>query len=134
LTGKSKTNFCSFLVQFLTKFNQFFLSRWEMNSKNFVWICLVFFELSCWQTNTHTHIHTYTHTHTQHTHIYTYKPRWLHNLLAEVTRWLHNLLAEVINNKTTWVRVKSTGGKTYLRLHHMIDSCFRKIVTACSIF
>jgi hypothetical protein len=61
----------SIFNQIQPNFNQFFLSRWEMHSINFVWICLVFFELFWWQTNTHTNIHTY-------------KPRWLHNLLAEV--------------------------------------------------
>jgi flagellar biosynthesis protein FliQ len=64
----------SIFNQIQPNFNQFFLRRWEMHSKNFVWICLVFLELSCSQTNTHIHTHTYT-----------YKPRWLHNLLAVVT-------------------------------------------------
>ena len=45
--------------QIQPNFNQFFLSRWGTHSKKFVWISLVFFELSCWQTNTHAHIHTY---------------------------------------------------------------------------
>jgi hypothetical protein len=29
---------------------------------------------------------------------------------------------EVINNKTTWVRVKSTGGKTYLSKKYKVSS------------
>jgi hypothetical protein len=67
--------------QIQPNFNQLFLSRWEMHSKNFVWICLVFLELSCSQTNTHTHIHTYTHTHIHtytHTHIHTYTHTHIH--------------------------------------------------------
>jgi hypothetical protein len=65
----------SIFNQIQPSFNQFFLDRWEMHSKNSIWICLVFFELSCSQTNTHTHIHTYTHTHIHtytHTRIHTY--------------------------------------------------------------
>jgi hypothetical protein len=71
LAIRDKANFLNKTRQIQPNFNQFFLSRWEMHSKNFVWICLVFLELSCWQTMRQTHIHTY-------------KPRWLHNLLAEV--------------------------------------------------
>jgi hypothetical protein len=59
----------SIFNQIQPHFNQLFLSRWEMHSKNFVWICLVFLELSCSQTNTHTH---------------TNPDDYIHNLLAEV--------------------------------------------------
>jgi hypothetical protein len=62
--GKARQNLVHFSFnlifnQIQPNFNQLFLSRWEMHSKNFVWMCLVFLELSCSQTNTHTHIHTH---------------------------------------------------------------------------
>jgi hypothetical protein len=92
LTGKSKTKFCSFLVQFLTKFNQILINSSLADGKciqkisyEYVWYFLSYraHRQTHIHTYTHTTIHTYTHTHI-HTHIHTYKPRWLHNLLAEV--------------------------------------------------
>ncbi len=59
--------------------------------------CLLFFELSCSQTNTHTH----THTHIR-THIHTYKPRWLHNLLAEVINSYWMRLSMQYDELSSW--------------------------------
>ena len=38
-------------------------------------------------------------------------------LLIWICTWVE---VEVINNKTTWVRVKSIGGKTYLRKKYKV--------------
>jgi hypothetical protein len=84
LTGKSKTKFCSFLVQCLTKFNQILINSSLADGKciqkisyEYVWYFLSY--LAHRQTHIHTytrtHIHTYTHTHIHtytHTHIHTY--------------------------------------------------------------
>jgi hypothetical protein len=106
-----------------------------MHSKNFVWIYLVFLELSCSQTNTHTHIlhiHTYTHTyiHTYtHTHIHTYKPRWLHNLLAEVTKYMSVLC---IKECSIFIYLPQLLDKTYsIQLHSSTMTTFCCLCSPC---
>jgi hypothetical protein len=90
LTGKSKTKFCSFLVQCLTKFNQILINSSLADGKciqkisyEYVWYFLSY--LAHRQTHIHTytrtHIHTYTHTHIHtytHTHIHTYTHTYTH--------------------------------------------------------
>ena len=71
-----------FLSQFSTKLHQNLINSSLGNGKCVckIWRQNVYYFLS-YRVHRQTHIHTHICTH-----MHTYKPRWLHNLLAEVTR------------------------------------------------
>jgi hypothetical protein len=99
LTGKSKTNFCSFLVQFLTKFNQILINSSLADGKCIQKISYEYvgYFLS-YRADRQTHIHTYTHTHI---HTYTHRNPECQMIETQNARYL---LAEVINIKVHFER------------------------------